>query len=180
MPTQVGAPNTQSLFCLLIPSQPQTLHQRASTKSKAASSSDSRKASFLSLTDTALTMATKQLTFSPAWTEPLSNLITPESRIRQLREMLLDKSLEFQKENILLAIHLYETGELPPKRAWETTWILNGKAVSQLPNETPMNSVVWAEVCLTSILYYYLLTRFLVPLLFTAYADHSDTAGITS
>ena len=120
-------------------------------------------------------MAAEKPTFSPAWTEPLSNLFPPELRIRQLREMLLDKSLEFQKENILLAIHLYETGQLPPKRAWETTWILNGKAVNQLPDEIPMNSIVWAEVCPTSILYYHLLTRLLVSLLFTTYADHSDS-----
>jgi len=136
-----------------------SLHPRTTpartTKSKAAPSSDSRKAFFVNLTDTALTMATEKPTFSPAWTEPLSNFFTLESRIRQLREMLLDKSLEFQKENILLVIHLYETGQLPPKRAWETTWILNGKAVDELPDEIPMNSVVWAEVCLTSILYYY-------------------------
>ncbi|KAI9760855.1 MAG: hypothetical protein M1840_002188 [Geoglossum simile] len=31
-------------------------------------------------------------------------------RIRELQQLLLDKKYEDQKENILLAIHMYETG----------------------------------------------------------------------
>jgi hypothetical protein len=106
-------------------------------------------------TDTVLTMATEKPTFAPVCPVPISNFFNAESRIRDLREMLLDKSLEFQKENILFAIHLYETGQLPPKRECDTTWILNGKVVDQLPDDLPKGSLVWGEVCLTSILCYY-------------------------
>lgn len=94
-------------------------------------------------------MATEIPTFSPACTEPI--IINAESRIRELREMLLDKSLDFQKKNILFLIHLYETGQLP-KPAGETTWILDGKFCDGLPEKIPEGSAVWAEVCLVSIL----------------------------
>jgi len=105
--------------------------------------------------DTVLTMPTEKPTFSPVNPVPISNFFNAESRIRDLREMLLDKSLEFQKENILFAIYLYETGQLPPKRECDTTWILNGKVVDQLPDDLPKGSVVWGEVCLSYILCYY-------------------------
>jgi hypothetical protein len=94
-------------------------------------------------------MATEIPTFSPACTEPI--IINAESRIRELREMLLDKSLDFQKKNILFLIQLYETGQLP-KPAGETTWILDGKFCAGLPEKIPEGSAVWAEVGLVSIL----------------------------
>jgi hypothetical protein len=98
-------------------------------------------------------MPTENPTFSPACTMPISSFVNAESRIQELREMLLDKSLEHQKENISLAIHLYETGQLP-KGSGVTTLFLNGKVYEELPAEIPEGSVIWAEVCLTSILCY--------------------------
>lgn len=91
-------------------------------------------------------------TFSPACTEPF--VINAESRIRELRELLSDKSQEYQKKNILALIHLYKTGQLP-KPTDETTWIFDGKVVNSEPNKIPQGSAVWAEVCLIFIFCYY-------------------------
>jgi hypothetical protein len=93
-----------------------------------------------------LTMPTETLTFSPACPEPL--IIGAEERIRELREMLLDKSLEFQHKNISFLIQLYETSQLPPAPG-QSVWILDGKIVDGRPKKIPKGSVVWVEVCLT-------------------------------
>jgi hypothetical protein len=66
------------------------------------------------------------------------------ARIRDLQQLLLDKKYESQKENILLAIHMYETGELPSEtKSW--TWFIDGK-VADLPREITKGMAVWVEV----------------------------------
>ena len=96
-------------------------------------------------------MAPTNPTFSPACTEPF--IISAESRIRDLREILSDKSQEYQKKNILALIGLYETGQLKPTS--EITWIFDGKVVDSEPDKIPKGSAVWAEVCLIFIFCYY-------------------------
>jgi hypothetical protein len=98
-------------------------------------------------------MTTEKPTFSPACTEPI--IMNTEQRIRQLHKILLDDSLAFQRENVMFVLHLYEIGHLP-KPGMERTWVLNGKVVDRLPDKIPQGSAVWVEVCLTSIVYYYL------------------------
>src|SRR4051812_10910917 len=96
-------------------------------------------------------MPTETPKFSPAWTKP--PIIDAKSRIRELRDMLLDKSVEFQHKNISFLIHLYETGQLPGPPG-ETTWILDGELIDGLPDKIPKGSAVWAEVCSYSNLWY--------------------------
>ncbi|KAK9318986.1 hypothetical protein V1517DRAFT_79840 [Lipomyces orientalis] len=90
-------------------------------------------------------MSTSKPTFNPlpAWSEPLC--ITPEERVRYLRSLLLDKSEEYQRKNILFLIHLYETGQLKELRPGKITWIFDGKIVDGMPKEVPPGSAVWAE-----------------------------------
>ena len=84
-------------------------------------------------------MPTEEPTFSPLVYEA-------ESRIRQLQELLSDKSQEFQRKNILCLIHLYEAGKLPTPPG-ETAWILDGKLVDSEPKTISKGSAMWAEVC---------------------------------
>ena len=84
-------------------------------------------------------MPTETLKFSPAWTEPPT--INAESRIHELQEMLLDKSLKFQHKNISFLIHLYETGQLPTPPG-KITWILDGKLIGGPPDKIPKGSAV--------------------------------------
>jgi hypothetical protein len=86
-------------------------------------------------------MAPAKPTFSPVCSEPF--IISAEFRIRKLRELLSDKSQEYQKKNILALIDLYETGQLKPTS--EITWIFDGKVVDSEPNKIPKGSAVWAE-----------------------------------
>ncbi|KAI9774438.1 MAG: hypothetical protein M1839_001721 [Geoglossum umbratile] len=65
------------------------------------------------------------------------------ARIRDLKELLLDKKYESQKENILLAIHMYETGELPSQTK-SRVWFVNGK-VADFPAEITKGMAVWEE-----------------------------------
>ncbi|KAK9326561.1 hypothetical protein V1520DRAFT_329899 [Lipomyces starkeyi] len=90
-------------------------------------------------------MSTSKTTFNPlpAWSEPVC--ITPEERVRYLRSLLLDKSEEYQRKNILFLIHLYETGQLKELRPGKITWIFDGKIVDGMPNQVPPGSAVWAE-----------------------------------
>ncbi|KAK9357163.1 hypothetical protein V1504DRAFT_437001 [Lipomyces starkeyi] len=90
-------------------------------------------------------MSTSKTTFNPlpAWSEPVC--ITPEDRVRYLRSLLLDKSEEYQRKNILFLIHLYETGQLKELRPGKITWIFDGKIVDGMPKEVPPGSAVWAE-----------------------------------
>ena len=84
-------------------------------------------------------MPTEEPTFSPLVYEA-------ESRIRQLQELLSDKSQEFQRKNILCLIHLYEAGKLPTPPG-ETAWILDGKLVDSEPKTISKGSAMWCEVC---------------------------------
>ena len=69
------------------------------------------------------------------------------TRIRQLRDSLEDETYAHQRDNIKLAIKLYESGDLPPNSG--SAWFLNGKFCgNRLPAEYPDGSVVLAEVCL--------------------------------
>ncbi|KAK9325222.1 hypothetical protein V1517DRAFT_336105 [Lipomyces orientalis] len=90
-------------------------------------------------------MSTSQPTFNPlpAWSEPF--VITPEARVRFLRSLLLDKSQDYQRKNILCLIQLYETGQLKELRPGKITWIFEGKAVDSKPKEIPQGSALWAE-----------------------------------
>ncbi|KAK9319578.1 hypothetical protein V1517DRAFT_348948 [Lipomyces orientalis] len=90
-------------------------------------------------------MSTSKPTFNPrpAWSEPFC--ITPESRVRYLRTLLLDKSQEYQHKNILFLIYLYETGQLRELRPGTVTWIFDGTIVDDMPKEIPKGSAVWAE-----------------------------------
>ncbi|KAJ8098962.1 hypothetical protein POJ06DRAFT_302814 [Lipomyces tetrasporus] len=76
-------------------------------------------------------MSTSKTTFNPlpAWSEPLC--ITPEETVHYLRSLLLDKSEEYQRKNILFLIHLYETGQLKELRPGKITWIFDGKIVDE-------------------------------------------------
>ena len=97
-------------------------------------------------------MAPANFTFSPACTEPF--ILSAESRIRDLREILADGSEEYQRKNILTLIDLYETGQLAGPTE-ETVWIFDGKVVDSEPDKIPQGSAVWAEVCLIFIFCYY-------------------------
>jgi hypothetical protein len=81
------------------------------------------------------------------YTEPI--IFDVAFRIRYLRSLLLDQLYNHQRENILLAIRMYESGELP-KRGTQQTWFLNGQVLGRLPNSLVEGSAVWAEVCLAS------------------------------
>ncbi|KAH0558884.1 hypothetical protein GP486_004484 [Trichoglossum hirsutum] len=65
------------------------------------------------------------------------------ARIRELQQALLDKKFESQRENILLAIHMYETGELPSQTR-SRTWFVNGK-VADFPRQFTKGMAVWGE-----------------------------------
>ncbi|KAI9864637.1 MAG: hypothetical protein M1813_003126 [Trichoglossum hirsutum] len=65
------------------------------------------------------------------------------ARICELQQALLDKKYESQRENILLAIHMYETGELPSETRSETCFV-NGK-VADFPREITKGMAVWVE-----------------------------------
>ena len=99
-------------------------------------------------------MPTEKLTFLPSFTEP--PIINAQSRLRQLREMLLDESIAFQHNNISFLIQLYESGQLPPAPGKEV-WIMDGKIVDGplAPEEFPKGAVLWVEVHLLLILSYY-------------------------
>jgi hypothetical protein len=87
-------------------------------------------------------MATPPI-FSPMCTQPFTFDVA--ARVRRLRELLLDKSYEHQKENILLAIQMYETGQLPKKEGMLRTWFVNGKVVDY-PFRLTEGMTVWVEV----------------------------------
>ncbi|KAI9771845.1 MAG: hypothetical protein M1840_001615 [Geoglossum simile] len=65
------------------------------------------------------------------------------SRICDLQQLLSDKKYESQKENILLAIRMYETGELPSQTK-ARVWFVNGK-VADFPAEFTQGMAVWWE-----------------------------------
>ncbi|KAK9250957.1 hypothetical protein V1507DRAFT_465967, partial [Lipomyces tetrasporus] len=73
-------------------------------------------------------------------------------RVHYLRSLLLDKSQEYQRKNILCLIHLYETGQLKELRPGKITYIFDGKVFDSKPKEIPPGSDLWAEVCLSSVL----------------------------
>ena len=119
-------------------------------------------------------MVTPPPVFSPAFTQPLT--FDVEARVRDLRGLLLDKSYEHQKENILHAIHLYETGKLP-RRGVVNTWFVNGKAISY-PFQPTEGMTIWVEVGHISLFYVNaLLTCSIEYRSHAAYAGCSDAIG---
>jgi hypothetical protein len=95
-------------------------------------------------------MSKEPIKFSPACTGFDRDAFIA-TRIRQLRESLEDETFAHQKDNITLAIKLYESGDLPPREGG-SAWFLNGKFCGKrLPAEYPDRSVVLAEVCFTSL-----------------------------
>jgi hypothetical protein len=55
-----------------------------------------------------------------------------------------------QRDNIKLAIKLYESDDLPLRQGH--AWFLNGKlSGNRLPAERPDGSAVWVEVCFASL-----------------------------
>ena len=95
-------------------------------------------------------MSKEPIKFSPACTG-FDREAFIATRIQQLRESLDDETYARQKDNIKLAIKLYESGDLP-LREGESAWFLNGKFCGKrLPAEYPDGSVVLAEVCFASL-----------------------------
>ena len=68
--------------------------------------------------------------------------------------MLLDELLAFQRDNILFAIQLYESGQLPPAPGKQVC-IMDGKIIGGLPAKISQGAKLWFEVYLTLILPYY-------------------------
>ncbi|KAI9759186.1 MAG: hypothetical protein M1840_003506 [Geoglossum simile] len=87
-------------------------------------------------------MSTQPPSFSPAVIGSVP--FDSAARIRELQQLLLDEKYEDQKENILLAIHMYETGELPSKTgSW--TWFVDGKVRDDPFLTITKGMAVWTE-----------------------------------
>jgi hypothetical protein len=97
------------------------------------------------------TMSKEPIKFSPPCTEEFDREAFVATRVCQLRKSLQDETYAGQKDNITLAIKLYESNDLP-LREGGPAWFLNGKFYAKrLPAEIPDGSFVWAEVCFTSL-----------------------------
>ena len=74
-----------------------------------------------------------------------TSIIDAEFKLRSLREVLKDESLQFQRKNIEFLIHYYENGgKVPP--LGQTMWLLDGKVVDKMPEKVSNGSAMWAEV----------------------------------
>lgn len=78
----------------------------------------------------------------PAWSEPPPPVITPKTRIRYLKTLLVDESQKYQHKNIKFLIHLYETGQLGELHPGKVTYILDGRIVDGIPKEIPQGSAL--------------------------------------
>jgi hypothetical protein len=92
------------------------------------------------------------ITFAPACIG--TSIVDAEFKLRYLRELLKDESLQFQRKNIEFLIHYYENGgKVPP--LGQTIWLLDGKVVNKMPEKVSKGSAMWAEVvCLPLTLTY--------------------------
>jgi hypothetical protein len=83
------------------------------------------------------------ITFAPACIG--TSIVDAEFKLRYLREVLEDESLQFQRKNIEFLIHYYENGgKVPP--LGQTMWLLDGKVVDKMPEKVSKGSAMWAEV----------------------------------
>jgi hypothetical protein len=74
-----------------------------------------------------------------------TSIVDAEFKLRYLREVLKDESLQFQRKNIEFLIHYYENGgKVPP--LGQTMWLLDGKVVDKMPEKVSKGSAMWAEV----------------------------------
>jgi hypothetical protein len=83
------------------------------------------------------------ITFAPACIG--TSIVDPEFKLRYLREVFEDESLQFQRKNIEFLIHYYENGGKAPPLG-QTMWLLDGKVVDKMPEKVSKGSAMWAEV----------------------------------
>lgn len=90
-------------------------------------------------------MASSKPYFSPACPEPL--VISPETRVAQLKPLLEDEYWKFQWTNIRGLIRLYESGELGPLPHDDRVYVRQGELMDHKPSYEEMASApVWLEV----------------------------------
>lgn len=74
------------------------------------------------------------------------------SRLNELRKMINDPVYSYQKVNILVAIKMYENGELPEAHG-RFTWFVDGKVMKNWwPKSEEEGVAIWNEVRLKPIL----------------------------
>lgn len=100
-------------------------------------------------------MPNQPLNFAAAISIPF--VIQPQERIQHLRSLLAEDKWQFQRQNILKLIEMYEAGEIPVLTMETAIWVRNGEVIDHEPglNDISEGFIVWKEVRCFSDLYAY-------------------------
>lgn len=79
---------------------------------------------------------------------PIPTPVDPQTRVKELKDILAEEFWQFQKPNILKLIDLYESGQLVPPFVGERIWLCNGDVLAKEPEIEDISGykVIWAEV----------------------------------